>query len=511
MRLVGILLGGLLYALALPPVDQPACAWLALVPLLLVVRDQPLRSAFAYGCLFGYAYGWSSMWSLAEAVAGFFQMPLPFAVAAVGLYFFGVGGLPAGCFSAGSAVLFRSLPFAGRALAIPSLWVACEVIRARVIEQPWDLLGYTQHGSLALIQVAAFTGVYGVSFLIALGAVAVAESTVRFTTKRRLLHVVRPLAIPTAVVIVVCWMGNATLRAGIDGVGPVAGTLQNVSVVQTNLAPALHWTPGYTAAQVTSHLNATAAIPSSDRPALIVWPENAVPRYLEADPMLASTLSGMAQRERADLLFGAPRHDGEHVFNSVRLITSAGRNGGHYDKRRLVWLAERKPWASPTGLEDPNPTVFASGTDPGVLESFVRLGVSVCHEVIHPDLIADSVRHGAELLVNVANDSWITGPSQAPAYQQHLAMAVFRAVETRRYLVRAALTGMSAVVDPFGRILGALPPEQRGILTIPVRGIDSLTWYVRFHDAFAWVCVLVAMTALLAFGRRGPRSTLLAS
>ena len=373
--------------------------------------------------------------------------------------------------------------------------------------QPWDLLGYTQHGTLEIIQVAAWTGVYGVSFLLALVATTVVEAIVRLATGRGLWMALRP-AVPCFAVIAATWaLGASILQRGLTASDMSAAPARPVSVVQTNVTPALHWTPGYTAKQVASHLSATATIPDAAEPALIVWPENAVPRYLETDPALASTLSRVARQRKADLLFGAPRDGETSVYNSVRLITAVGRNGGHYDKRRLVWLAERKPWTAPSTGADPDPKSFAAGTAPGVLQSFVRLGVSVCHEIIHPDLITDSVRHGAELLVNVANDSWITGPSQSPAYRQHLAMAAFRAVETRRYLVRAALTGMSAIVDPFGRIVDALPPDHRGVLTVPVRGIDVMTWYVRSHDAFAWLCVLTAVTLLVlatrspAFGR----------
>ena len=122
-------------------------------------------------------------------------------------------------------------------------------------------------------------------------------------------------------------------------------------------------------------------------------------------------------------------------------MTATGRDGGHYDKRRLVLFAEEKPRGSATS-ESPgaSPEEFSSGVASGVLQSFVRLGVSICHEITHPDLITESVSDGAELLVNIANDGWLDAGSEFVG-QQHLAMAIFRAVETRRYLVRAATTG----------------------------------------------------------------------
>src|SRR6185436_18227813 len=104
------------------------------------------------------------------------------------------------------------------------------------------------------------------------------------------------------------------------------------------------------------------------------------------------------------------------------------------------------------------------GAGTTVLQGFVPFGVSICHEITYPELIAESVRDGAQLLVNIANDGWLDG-GHAFAGRQHLAMAVFRAVENRRYVVRAATTGNSAVIDPYGRVVDALPAGRAGVLT----------------------------------------------
>jgi len=275
-----------------------------------------------------------------------------------------------------------------------------------------------------------------------------------------------------------------------------------VAVVQTNLSPARRWTRSYTEAQLLAHLRATDALPPSARPALIVWPENAVPRYLESEPLLAVQLAQLAVRHGADLLFGGPRYEAGKVHNSARLITRAGRNGGHYDKRRLVLFAEEKPFVS-AARRAPNdsPEEFSPGLESGVLGSFVPLGVSICHEITHPDLIAQAVWDGAELLVNIANDGWLDAGSEF-AGRQHLAMAVFRAVETRRYLIRSATTGTSAVIDPYGRLVASQPPGTAGVLTTRVAGRRTLTPYVRFGDLFAFGCASIAAAALAGQPRR---------
>ena len=450
--------------------------------------------AFRYGVLCGYVFGWATTWSIAEMGARYFGLSVPWAVAAYGLYLLVVGGIPFGMFAAGSAALLRIQDSRRAGVLIALLWVATELVRSRVIGQPWALLGYTQHNHPALIQVAVCTGVYGVSFLLVLSAAALTESAWRWRAGRGVRHVVRPLVLPAMVVTFCYAAGVVCLRTSSQG----GLSEREVAVVQTNVSPARHWSRSYTQAQLMAHLRATDALPATAHPALIVWPENAVPRYLETEPMIAVALADLAVRHRADLLFGGPRSEAGRVYNSARLITAGGRNGGHYDKRRLLLFAEEKPFVASTSpaANDGSPEEFSAGVESGVLQSFVRLGVSICHEIIHPSLIAGAVRDGAELLVNIANDGWLDAGYEF-AGRQHLAMAVFRAVETRRYLVRAATTGTSAVIDPYGRVVDSLPPGATGVLRATVAGRTTLTPYVRLGDLFAFVCAGVAGAALL--------------
>src|SRR5207253_8146979 len=132
--------------------------------------------------------------------------------------------------------------------------------------------------------------------------------------------------------------------------------------------PAFEWTRAYAAREVITHLQATDRLPANPRPALIVWPEHAVPRYLEGEPALATQLAALAARHRADLLFGAPRSEAGHTYNSVRLITAAGRNGGYYDKQRLVLGAEANPLAAATDAPGESPRQVSAGSGPGVLQ-----------------------------------------------------------------------------------------------------------------------------------------------
>lgn len=489
----GVLAGAALYALALPPFDYASCGWVVLVPLLLAIRDRSPRWALGYGALYGSACGWACSWSFAEAASRYFGMGMPLAVLAMCVAYLVVCGSAFGLFAAGSVVLRRGRSPAFARFAIPALWVATELLRARMIAQPWGLLGYTQHAHLGIIQVAALTGVYGVSFLVALGNVVVADVLVLVRARAGVRDVVNAGGLQSAA-IAICWSGG-TLVAMLGPTGGFGG--RTVAVVQTNVQPAFHWTRAYTTRQIMTHVQATESLPDAARPALVVWPENSVPRYLDTEPMLAVQLAQLARQKHADILFGGPRYESGRTYNSIRLITADGRDGGYYDKQHLVLFAEDKPLSRVFASEpDESPREFTAGTHPGVLPSFVRLGVSICHEIIFPELVQGAVRAGAELLVNISNDGWLDG-GYGSASRQHFAMSIFRAVEARRYLIRAATTGVSGIIDPYGHVLAATAPGVAQTVTAPVAGRRGLTPYVRFGDMFALLCACAAAGGVL--------------
>lgn len=493
-RALALVGGAALYALAFPPVDGSVFAWFALVPLLLAVRDRSATFGLVFGALYGFACAWGVAGWLAQALARYFDVGLPLGILVASLYAIAFWATAFGLFGAGAAVLTRRHHPIGVRLAIPALWVTTELLRGRFLGQPWGLLGYTQHAHPELIQLSAITAVYGVSFVVALGNTALAEAIALVRRRADVPRAVYVVAVPAVFCLVVSALGGIVASRG-----PAGGFgAQPVVVVQTNVAPAWRWTRAYTDAQIAAHLGMLQSVPGETRPGLIVWPEHAVPRYLEEEPGLAAQLATVARTHRADLLFGSPRFASGRTYNSVRLLTRDGRNGGHYDKQRLVLFAESRPFdgaAAPEPSE--NPERFTAGTEPGVLHGFVDLGVSVCHEILFPELVADSVAAGAALLVNVSNDGWLDAGSGI-ASRQHFAMAVFRAVETRRYLVRAATTGVSGVIDPYGRVLAQLPPRSAGIVHRTVAGRSGMTPYVAVGDVFAFGCALASALVLYA-------------
>ena len=481
--------GGILYGLAFPPYDLARFAWVALVPLLLAVRRRSSAGAFLLGTAYGTACAATvGVWFI-PTIARFLDMPPAVAVLLGVLYMVVFWGSAFGLFAAGAAYLLEFDRPVRAVFATAALWVATEFLRGRVLGHPWGLLGYTQHAQLPLIQMASVTAVYGVSFLVALVNATIAEAISLWWTGRRPLEALRPLSAAAAV--------TATLWIVGAHVGPEAAGEQLVAIVQTNVPPARQWTRAYTDRQITAHVSMTDGAVPARGAALIVWPENSVPRYLEVEPGLAAILGSVARRHDGDLLFGAPRYEDGHSFNSVRLLTPAGRNGGYYDKQELVLVAEANPLrsAQASGPEE-QPSQFTAGRGPGVLRGFVPLGVSVCQEIMFPEIFARAVGAGAELLVNVANDGWLD-PETGVASRQLFAMGAFRAVETRRWLVRAATTGVSGVFDPSGRVVDSLPSGTADVLLTRVEGRTATTPYARIGDVFALGCVGVAANALV--------------
>jgi len=493
LRALAVIGGGALYALALPPFDLAPAAWITLVPLLVFVRGATTRAAFGWGALYGFASALACTWWLAQAIAGYFAYGIVVGALATGAAYAVAVSATFGSFAVGAARLLGPGHGWGGRLATASLWVAVELVRARLLGQPWALLGYTQHELTPLIQMASVTGVYGVSFVVALGNLAVAEAWARRRQGAAPWAALRVLAPAAVAVLALVVAGHLAVAADRP-----AGAGRRVLVVQSNVPPAFQWTRPYAESQFLALAKLTNAAAATHRPELIVWPEHALPLYLEQEPALAKQLDGIARRAEADLVLGGPRHADGQTYNSVRLVRPGRGTVATYDKQRLVPFAEAPPpfAATAAGGRHDSPRAFAAGTEPGLLAGTMALGASICHEALYPEVTNGAVAAGAEVLVNLANDGWLDG-EWGVAGRQHFAMAKLRAVETRRPLVRAATTGISGVIDPFGRVVTATAPNVPAVAGATVIPRHGLTPYVRFGDAFAIGCALLAGATLV--------------
>jgi apolipoprotein N-acyltransferase len=483
--------------LAFPRPGWDLVGWVALAPVLVLsVTTRAPRRAFVEGWVAGLAFFLPLLRWLTHTMTTFSTMGPALAV----LVLVGLAGYLA-LFWGGVAWALAWLRgrLGARVLWLaPALWVGAELARTHLLSGfPWGLLGYVPSGRLLVIQIAAWTGVYGVSALLVLVNTALAWTAVE-----------RRWRAATAASLVAAVAVAGALLVGRAHLAPVDAPTLPIAVVQGNIPQAVKWDAAFKAETFRIYGELTRAAAPASR--LVVWPEAAVPAYVRFEPGAMGWLVDLAAGVRVPLLVGAPdaERDGRRVryLNSAFLVDAEGLRA-RYDKIHLVPFGEYVPLkrllffveAIAAEIGD-----FAPGRQVALLPlEGTPFGTVICYEVIFPDLFRRFVAEGATFMANITNDAWF-GDSGGPL--QHLAMVPLRAVENRIAIVRAANTGVSAFVLPSGAIQSTLPLGARGTLVgdVPLR--RGGTFYSRFGDVFAYACAAVSGAALaggLAAGRRG--------
>ena len=418
---------------------------------------------------------------------------------------------------AGSTPAATINPFGRRALLLaPFAWVAVELARTRVTGFPWDLLGIAQVDNIPLARIATVTGVYGLSFEIMVVNTALAAAFVIGAEKgqrsRR-----KPLLLATIAAI-------AVLQAGRLISPPPVPADHTTRLVQENI-PVLEgseWTKEYFEGTlrdltlVSLHelgLNASGEnqsdpeISSSavSHPDLIVWPESPAPFYT-SDPAFRDTVSNIARQAQTWMLVGSLgiRNAGEtpahatQLYNSASLVSPGGEWISRYDKMHLVPFGEYVPFKRVFGFAGgltKEVGDFSPGTSRAPLEAgSSKLGVFICYESIFPDEIRRLAANGAQVLVNISNDGWY---GDSGAYAQHLKQARMRAVENNRWLLRSTNTGVTASIDPYGRVVSSIPRKVRTALQANYSLSNVTTFYTRRGDWFAYLCAIIYLVGLL--------------
>ena len=513
---------GILLPYCFPKYDMGLLAWVALVPLHIALDGISRRTqAFWLGWLSGIIASTGIMSWVVTAMHTYGKVPLFFSYGIM-LLLTAYLGLYLALYSAG-VVWFRMLVPRYGLFAAPCLWVTLELLRTYVLSGlPWSLLGYSQYRQLDLIQVADHLGVYGVSFLIVLANVALAEL---YLWLMPLFRGFRPARLPwelvttAGILVSLSWAYSTSLIAS-DAVSRPQATLQ-VGVVQPNIDQAIKWDQAFRDETLHRYDRLTESFGYGAD--LVVWPEAATPFIYEREPLYQLKLVDMANRASAPLLFGSPavRFDADRkpfLLNSAYLLSPDGELLGRYDKQHLVPFGEYIPLKSSLlfflekmveGIGDfqagPGPTILSfqlKESEGATVARRVKFGVLICYEVIFPDLVRRMATAGAEFLVTITNDAWF-GDSSAPS--QHFSMVVFRSVENHLAFARAANTGISGFIDPVGRIIEASPIFTQAALQaeIPIR--QTKTFYSRHGDVFAYGCVLISLLFCLygIFGTKG--------
>jgi apolipoprotein N-acyltransferase len=496
-------LSGVLLALSFPKFGHSFVAWIALLPLLLALRGAAPGRAFRLGYVTGFVAGLGILYWTALVVVQYGGVSQPLALIAMVLLCMAVALFPA-LFAWLVARWLAAFGPVGLLLA-PVAWVATEMLRSHALYRfAWCLLGYSQQENLGLIQIASYTAVYGVSFLVASPAAAIA-----YAAASRAARGTAALAACAALVGLV-WLHGTRVLAGPAPSGPTI----RVGLIQANIRQEEKWDPTRADANIEAHLSLTKTAAEFGA-RLVVWPESALPFLFDRNPELAQGLRSLARARQLYILFGnddvedAPA--GPRVWVGAKMLGPDGELALRYHKMRLVPFGEYVPLQPLITLGGTfaarlvsRAGEFAPGTDYslGSLDGR-RVSAFICYEAIFPDLVRQFRARGSELLVNITNDAWY-GTTSAP--YQHFSMAVFRAVENGVWLVRAANTGITAVVDTRGRVVERTALFERTLLVRDVPMVAGATFYSRHGDVFGWSCLALASLLWLVSSGRGRRS-----
>lgn len=500
--------------------------WFALVPLLSALlapsclqEPRPLRRGFLLGYLCGVLWYMGNCYWVRDTMMRYGDMPIG-APTLLLIGFSLVLGLYFGLFGLGLAFIRKTTGSARLALAFaPFLWAALELAAARITSVPWDQLGYSQVDNGLINQLAPWTGVYGISFLLVVvnallagGLLITDRSKNRFAGRW-------------------AWgiCGLVLLVSGATGVlhtPPQPQPAMEAVLIQPNLdvANTGYWQgPGEWDQHMSQFARLGAetckglieGIPQTNAPRvifqciepplhpdLVVWPESPAP-FFESDPRFQPSMTEIARTEQAPLIvngIGAQLSGGGWLdYVSAMIYSADGKEIGRYDKIHLVPFGEYIPFArllffahKLTGKV----SNFTPGTERRIFHldgphgQIHRYGIFICYEAVFADEVRQFVRNGAEVLVNISDDGWY-GDTSAP--WQHLNMTRMRAIENRRWLLRDTNNGVTASIDPYGRVRESIPRHQVDALPAGYAFRDDITFYTAHGDVFAWLCVLSSL------------------
>lgn len=483
-----------LFVASFPPFGLGLLGLLAPAPLLLGLDRA--RRPFAIGWLSGWAAFTGVVWWVYYAMAHFGGIP-PLVAVPLTLLLTAIMALFWGLFGWARARLRRALPRLPDIVAVPVLWTACEYLRSRLpdLEFPWGLLGHGLYRQLPLVQIADLGGVWAVSFLAALTAAAVAAFA-RDPRGRGWDAGWRPLGVATLALALCGAYGWGRLAR------PVDGPLVRVAVVQGSVPQDVKWDPAFREETFHTHESLTreAAGAGAD---LVVWSESATAFVYQREPHFQRRLAALVGESATPLLFGSPAYDeragGRSLRNRAYLLGTDGRVAGWQDKQQLVPFGEFVPFKRL--LFFARPLVQAVGSfEPGEGPAVLRVpaasfGALICYEVIFPDLVRRFARAGAGMFVNITNDAWY---ERSAASEQQFSNLVFRAIENRRPIARAANTGISGFVDAEGRILFMSELFERGQYRAKLATSSRGTLYTAWGDWLPKACTLASLGLLLA-------------
>ena len=496
-------ISGILLVLIFPRFNFESLAWFAFIPLFSAIEAKTPQSAALLGFITGMVfYTWGLSW-INNTLINYGNLP--------SVVSFMVLGLLAAYLSFYTALfcyLIRRVCKENRGLFFlfaPVLWVSLEYIRSTHSEFgfSWLGLGYSQFKTLHVIQMAEITGVYGISWLIMLlnAGLYLAWKTWREPGN------VGARFISVTLLVFACWWGYGSVVMDRPNTDKNSGL--TVGLIQGNVEQFMKWNPVFQKVVMGKYRDLTL-VAAQSKPQLIVWPETAMPFYYNQHPVGTEFVNDLARQTQTPILFGSPHKENKdgHTthYNSAYLVSETGDTQNRYDKIHLVPFGEFVPFRKLLFFVEKMVEMigdFGRGKEATLFDvAGYKAGVSICYEIIFPDLIRQAVKNGADFLINITNDAWF---GKSAASYQHMSMGALRAVENRVPIVRAANTGISGTIDANGALrdetdlfveaakITKITPRQRG-----------LTFYTAYGDVFSWICLV--LTVVLPFIQRQQNS-----
>ncbi|HMK49978.1 MAG TPA: apolipoprotein N-acyltransferase [Thermodesulfovibrionales bacterium] len=492
-------LSGILLALSFPTLDLFPLAWIGLVPFLLSLYEMKPKQAFHAGLIMGLFYFFGTLYWIYHSINHYGGVSFITSILLVALLCSYLS-LYTGVFAFLFSITFRNTKLPALLIA-PAFWVVLEFLRSYAFTGfPWSSIGYSQYKFLAIIQIADITGVYGVSFLVVSVNGAAADF---FLMKKRIKDVpLFPLSQTTAWASALTLCLLLSLAYGIFRLGEDRpGSQFKAAIVQGDIAQDKKWDPAYEdkVAEIYRDLSLRA---SSESPSLIVWPESSVPFIFGYDKKFTSDLQELQGQLGSPLLFGSvlikeKKKDRVLLSNSAVLLDDDGKVAYTYDKIHMVPFGEYVPLGKI--LFFVNKLVSGIGDyTPGT--RYIRAHISsgefatlICYEIIFPGLVRKFYTNGGDFMVNITNDAWF-GTTSGP--YQHFSMAVFRAVENRKPLIRAANTGISGFIDSNGRVLSETGLFERVVAAGEIKTDTTRSFYSKYGDLFTYVWIVFSVILL---------------
>lgn len=523
------IISGILLALSFPGANLSWLAYIALVPLLLSLkaRSETMNpgQAFYAGAGTGLIFFLTLLYWIVNTVHQYGQLHVLLAVSILVLLCVYLC-LYTGIFTLVIQWMYADRRFKKNIFLVPFsasfLWVGLEYVRTYAFTGfSWGSLGYSQYKNPALIQIVDLTGVYGVSFMIVLVNFAVSD----------ILGMIRSRAMDKNLIsvfitgfiffsVVFYGTGQKNKIDGLNKKSPAAV----VSIVQGNIRQEVKWSWDFKFKTVEKYVRLSNSL-TGEKPDLVIWPETSLPFYYGLEPDLSAMVQNCIREMDTDFLIGSPAFEKKektaegrapeiNFYNRAYMFNRHGEVSGNWDKYHLVPFGEYVPFGkyltflgkitAQAGNFSPGQKKFAPlEFTENTTGQIHKTGVLICFEILFPGIASRFVKNDADLLTTLTNDAWF---GKSSAAMQHFSISVFRAVENRRTLVRAANTGISGFISPAGEILETTPVFEDRVLSLSVPLLNYQSFYSKHGDLFA-ICSILLFFAVTILGIKKPGYT----